>query len=288
MGKTGQQINLIKCYKVLATVILLNNFSEELREFRKIYNITQKELCEGICTVSYLSLIENNKANIAPELLQLLSNRMELFRANFEPQIDDIPNENIGKLFIKERNRHCISQETLCYGICTVSYLSKIENNRLVPSLKIKKALYKRLEELKNNTQTATSEILRIEKLYDTMIFLFEKKRIETAKKMLHQGLQATKDKYPELYCLFSYQHHLHFDHTNLKSFLETKAIPFFKKQKDNKQLSILYIDLATCYEEELEFELACVYYQKGISCINITRSIHIVSSNKKVRLQFS
>lgn len=89
--------------------------------------------------------------------------------------------------------------------------------------------LYKRIKEIKNNTKTLDLEILELEKLYDTMISLFDKEKINEAKKMLHRGLRATKNKYPKLYCLFSYQNHLYFDQTNLKSFLEITAIPFFK-----------------------------------------------------------
>ena len=131
-------------------------------------------------------------------------------------------------------------------------------------------------------------EILELEKLYDTMISFFDKEKMSAAKKMLNRGLRTTKNKYPKLYCLFSYQYHLYFDQTNLKSFLEKTAIPFFKNEKDNKQLSIFYIDLATCYQKENQFEKACLYYQKGISCIRIVKSLNIISSHKNVQLQFS
>lgn len=266
----------------------MNNIGKEILEFRKTYNLAQKELCKGICTVSHLSRIENNKVEAKPEVIQLLSERIKVLKSNTEIQIDTVPNENIGEFFFNERLKHGIKQETLCYGICTVSYLSKIENNKLAPSWNIKKLLYKRLEEIKNNTKTVDLEILELEKLYDTMISLFDKEKINAAKKILHQGLRSTKNKYPKLYCLFSYQNHIYFDQTNLKSFLETTAIPFLKNEKDNKQLSIFYIDLATCYQKENQFEKACLYYQKGISYIRIVKSLNIVSTHKNVQLQFS
>ncbi|PFZ64334.1 helix-turn-helix domain-containing protein [Bacillus wiedmannii] len=266
----------------------MHTIGKEIREFRKTYNLTQKEICKGICPVSHLSLIENNKVEAKPEVIQLLLERIEEFKSNTEIKNDTVSNENIGKFFFNERLKHGIKQETLCYGICTVSYLSKIENNKLVPSWNIKKLLYKRLEEIKNNTITVDLEILELEKLYDTMILFFDKEKINDAKKMLNRGLRTTKNKYPKLYCLFSYQNHLYFDQTNFKSFLEKTAIPFFKNEKDSKQLSIFYIDLATCYQKENQFEKACFYYQKGISCIRIVKSLNIISSHKNVQLQFS
>lgn len=113
-----------------------------------------------------------------------------------------------------------------------------------------------------------------------TMISLIDKEKINDAKKMLHRGLRTTKNKYPKLYCLFSYQNHLYFDKINFKKFLKKTAIPFFKNENNNKQLSIFYIDLATCYQKENQFEKACLYYQKGISCIRIVKSLNLISSH--------
>ncbi|MCI0768260.1 helix-turn-helix domain-containing protein [Bacillus sp. TL12] len=258
----------------------MNTIGEKIREFRKTYNLSQRELCDGICTTSQLSLIENNKIKAKPEMIQLFSERMELLKSNVANQ-----SENIGEFFLKERQEHGITQKALCYGICTVSYLSKIENNKLVPSLNIKKALYKRLEEIKNNT--IDLEILELEKLYDSMIYFFNKQETNKTKRMLHEGLKSTKN-HPKLHCLFLYQNYLYFDQTNLKSFLETTAIPFFEHQKDNKQLSIFYIDLATCYQEEGQFEKACLYYQKAISYMKILKNTNVISSHKNVQMQFS
>ncbi|MBO1583368.1 helix-turn-helix domain-containing protein [Bacillus sp. XF8] len=258
----------------------MNTIGEKIREFRKTYNLSQRELCDGICTTSQLSLIENNKIKAKPEMIQLFSERMELLKSNVANQ-----SENIGEFFLKERQEHGITQKVLCYGICTVSYLSKIENNKLVPSRNIKKALYKRLEEIKNNT--IDLEILDLEKLYDSMIYFLNKQETNKTKRMLHEGLKSTKN-HPKLHCLFLYQNYLYFDQTNLKSFLETTAIPFFEHQKDNKQLSIFYIDLATCYQEEGQFEKACLYYQKAISYMKILKNTNVISSHKNVQMQFS
>ncbi|EEM44623.1 Transcriptional regulator, Xre [Bacillus thuringiensis serovar pakistani str. T13001] len=268
--------------------IVLKNFSKELIEFRKMYDISQKELCDGICHHSYVSSIENNKIKEGDsEIIRLLLERMKHLKATVNIQNDTIPNTNMGTFFLKERLKHGIIQETLCYGICNTSYLSKIENNKLTPSSKIIKLLYQRLKEIKNDTKNEELEILELEKLYDTMLSLFDKKRMNEAKKVLHKGLQSTQNKVQRLYYLFLYQQYFHFDYKNLKTFLETEAIPFFQKQGNNKQLSIFYIDLATIYYQENQFKKACLYYQKGISGIGIVKNMHVVTSDKKVQVKF-
>ncbi|SFM32546.1 Helix-turn-helix [Bacillus sp. 5mfcol3.1] len=45
----------------------MNTIGKEIREFRKTYNLTQKELCKGICPVSHLNFIENNKVEANPK-----------------------------------------------------------------------------------------------------------------------------------------------------------------------------------------------------------------------------
>lgn len=49
--------------------MILNTIGEKIREFRKTYNLSQRELCDGICTNSQLSLIENNKIKAKPEMI---------------------------------------------------------------------------------------------------------------------------------------------------------------------------------------------------------------------------
>ncbi|PHG56735.1 helix-turn-helix transcriptional regulator [Bacillus toyonensis] len=266
----------------------MKTIGEEIRNFRKLYHISQKELCQGICPTSYISLIENNKIKGKFKTIQLLLERIDMFKTTIVFEKDDFPNTNIGAFFLKERLKHGITQETLCYGICSISYLSKMENNKMIPSLKIKKSLYKRLETLKNKKRTTELEILELERLYDFMISLLAKKQLDAAKKILDHGLASTKNKYSKLYYLFIYQQYLYFDYRRLKSFLEKTAIPFFQHHEDHKQLAILYIDLAACYQEEKQFEKACFYYQKGIFYIGVVKNLNIISSNKKVLLQFS
>ncbi|MED1471253.1 helix-turn-helix domain-containing protein [Bacillus salipaludis] len=51
---------------------------ERIRYFRKMKNITQKQLAEGICAISYLSKIESGTAAASEEVIRLLCERLEL------------------------------------------------------------------------------------------------------------------------------------------------------------------------------------------------------------------
>ncbi len=51
----------------------------------------------------------------------------------------------VGRKIKEERIRKKISQEELCYGICSVSTLSRIENDTQKPTLKIEEALLEKL-----------------------------------------------------------------------------------------------------------------------------------------------
>ena len=51
----------------------------------------------------------------------------------------------IGSLIKSEREKHRVSQEELCFGICAVSTLSRIENNEQTPTMEKAVALLSRL-----------------------------------------------------------------------------------------------------------------------------------------------
>ena len=51
----------------------------------------------------------------------------------------------VGSVIKNEREKHKISQEELCFGICAVSTLSRIEHNEQTPSMEKAMALLNRL-----------------------------------------------------------------------------------------------------------------------------------------------
>ena len=51
----------------------------------------------------------------------------------------------VGSIIKNEREKHKISQEELCFGICAVSTLSRIEHNEQTPTMEKAMALLNRL-----------------------------------------------------------------------------------------------------------------------------------------------
>ncbi|MES1053468.1 response regulator transcription factor [Bacillus thuringiensis] len=249
---------------------------EKIYKERKFYNISQTQLCEGICTTSYLSSLENNKIAPNPLVTNLLLERLNQLKDKSEIIDYNIKNEDIGKIVYEERIKGGIRQDELCHNICSTAYLSKIENNKIIPTSHITNLLYKRLDEIKNNNNCVLNEEIHIEKLYDKLLYYIAKNEMKRAEKILNTGLQKTENKYPKMYYLFSLQKYQNFHREFYRRFLETKAIPFFKEINEPKILGLLYIELARHYEEADNFKLSCEYYNKGISCIKIDAKLTV------------
>ena len=73
-----------------------------------------------------------------------------------------------GMLIYRERLRRSWSQEGLCKGICTVSYLSKIENGKAEPSGEILRLLLERLE-LRTTPELEAEAAKLCERAYELM-----------------------------------------------------------------------------------------------------------------------
>ncbi|PGN24277.1 response regulator transcription factor [Bacillus thuringiensis] len=254
----------------------MEKIAEKIYKDRKFYNISQAQLCEGICTTSYLSSLENNKIAPNPLVTNLLLERLNQLKDKLEIIDYNIKNEDIGKIIYEERIKSGIRQDELCHNICSTAYLSKIENKKIIPTSHITNLLYKRLDEIKNNNYCVLNEEIQIEKLYDKLLYYIAKNELKRAEKILNTGLQKTENKYPKMYYLFSLQKYQNFHREFYRRFLETKAIPFFKEIDDTKILGVLYIELARYYEEANNFKLSCEYYNKGLSCIKINTKLSL------------
>ncbi|MEQ6378758.1 helix-turn-helix domain-containing protein [Bacillaceae bacterium S4-13-56] len=49
---------------------------KQIKDLRNFFNITQKELCEGICTQAYISKVENGSIAISSDLLYQIADRL--------------------------------------------------------------------------------------------------------------------------------------------------------------------------------------------------------------------
>ncbi|WP_336769780.1 LuxR C-terminal-related transcriptional regulator [Bacillus bombysepticus] len=252
---------------------------------RKLYNVSQAKLCDGICATSYLSLLENNKITPDPLITNLLLERLNQFKDKLEIMDCKIKKEDFGKIIFEERIKNGIRQDELCHNICSRAYLSKIENNKILPTAHITQLLYKRLNEIKNQSNIILNEEFYIEKLYDKLVNYIDKNEMKRAEKILNEGLHRTENKYLKMYHLFSLQKYQNFNREHYRRFVETKAIPFFKEINEPEILGLLYIELARHYEELNNYKFSSEYYNKGISCIKIDTKL---SFSKLANLQTS
>ena len=74
-------------------IMIPMNYNIEYSEFiyhqRILQNITQETLCSGICSITYLSKIENKKIKPTQEVLELLLNRLNIQLENLADMNDD-------------------------------------------------------------------------------------------------------------------------------------------------------------------------------------------------------
>ncbi|MFC0187227.1 helix-turn-helix domain-containing protein [Fictibacillus aquaticus] len=60
---------------------------EKIKYYREKNNLTQKELTDGICSIPYLSKVENNLLQPSDEILELLCNRLNLKYEELTPSL---------------------------------------------------------------------------------------------------------------------------------------------------------------------------------------------------------
>lgn len=112
---------------------------------------------------------------------------------------------NIGTIIKLKRIENKISQENLCRGICTPSYLSRIENNRLIPNTEIYKLLCERLgleytKIIKSNYNTDK----KIENLYKDLLRKKDSKdKIEELKQLSYSFSEEISIKFNIVYCRY-------------------------------------------------------------------------------------
>jgi HTH-type transcriptional regulator, quorum sensing regulator NprR len=90
------------------------NVGDKIRYFRKSKNLSQQSLANGICSVSYLSKIENNQIEPSSEILLFLSNRLgiSLKHEDKEDEIQRVINKWYKALFNRnaKESQHIIQQ----------------------------------------------------------------------------------------------------------------------------------------------------------------------------------
>lgn len=87
--------------------------------------------------------------------------------------------ENLGSFIRFKRIKKDFTQEGLAHGICSVTYLSKIENEKIIPNQEIIKLLLKRLGIEINDSLKIHDMINRVNSLIDEGIQLLEEKKFK-------------------------------------------------------------------------------------------------------------
>ncbi len=57
-------------------MLMVSNIGEKIKDIREYYGISQKALCDGICSQSYISRLEKGEINVSVDILFLLSKRL--------------------------------------------------------------------------------------------------------------------------------------------------------------------------------------------------------------------
>ncbi|MGB5945336.1 tetratricopeptide repeat protein [Paenisporosarcina sp.] len=186
----------------------------------------------------------------------------------------------IGNIIKFERNGGNITQEELAKDICSVSYLSKIENNSTVPSDEIVKLLFKKLgiPDIVNNNND-----LEIEQfLYDTYQKVLEiREDLETNIKITSSEFSLTKYKVLSqlISCRYLIQQKQLDEAANIMNRLEKILNSLGVKEKiiyyKNNGLLKYYKgdftgainDYNQCIDNSIsEFDLADLYYQLALT----------------------
>lgn len=101
------------------------NIGERIRHLRIYRNMSQSELVEGICSVAYLSRVENGKAKPSNKFLEKISIRLNISFEVLKKQNTDVLQENIEELLIKveEENRVLSEEEKSFFKMALLEFL---------------------------------------------------------------------------------------------------------------------------------------------------------------------
>ncbi len=103
---------------------------------------------------------------------------------------------NIGEKLYYYRNKVGLTQEQLAHGICSVSYLSKIENNKCEASREVLELLVKKLGiSLEDDNQEKLFEItILLEEWFEIIVNTRNKKESTNKKEMITKKIQEIND----------------------------------------------------------------------------------------------
>ncbi|MDQ0273786.1 helix-turn-helix transcriptional regulator [Cytobacillus purgationiresistens] len=254
-----------------------------IKYYRINSNLTQEELCKGVCSPSYLSKVENNNMDPSEEILKLLCKKMnicvsllrnvdeneldkkigywyELLKSNTEKSLLNENFNEMNKLFNSLQDTYPV----LKFKIFNIKYFIKIENY---------KALDSNLKDLKKY-QSTMSDDLFFYFCYLSGVSLYVQKRFCQAEELLLLSLRKIQnvirhsDTFDyELGDIFYYlslcNGKLHKTHKTKEFAL--KSLEIADHTLDYLQQIKLYVILGINEGRTKNYEKAIEYYQRAI-----------------------
>ncbi len=91
-------------------MFLMTSIGEKIKDLREYYGISQKALCDGICSQAYISRLEKGEINVSADILFLLSKRLgvevNFFFNNYQSPSSDYLSITMNEINEATRNRN--------------------------------------------------------------------------------------------------------------------------------------------------------------------------------------
>ena len=156
--------------------------------------------------------------------------------------------EKIGKQVFYKRLQQKMTQEELCQGICSVSYLSKIENGKIEASEEILQLLCTRLEIAVTDLRDVEEDVKgKLDEWLNALIRL-DKAQIERIRNELEEDMQSVQD-----FEIINYYKLL-----NIRYLLMKRELPAIAEELEK---------LKNAYKKFSPFQKLLYTYSKGLLC---------------------
>ncbi|SEQ42358.1 helix-turn-helix domain-containing protein [Piscibacillus halophilus] len=220
---------------------------KRIYELRKYFKITQKELCEGICTQAYISKIENGSLAIAADILFEIAERLGVdinyfYDSSYNPRVDyalevELEARNLVKKDEFEKLEELIKRE---------EKTPLMYNNKFKQFILWHKAIY---------TRYIYDDFERAESLLDEALTLFNTSSKSYSEREIHILINKANlhtDKRNFAYAIELYE--------KAKATLE--KLPYLH---DDSLVTLINFNLARTHYLKGEFDKTILYSENGI-----------------------
>jgi len=263
------------------------NYGKMIFHHRKKLGWTQETLCEGICSVSHLSKIENGTKEAGIETIELLLKKMKVEIADNEIKLEDVMNQ-LKKLWNAiERTDYELSQvlfENLITKEESVRYTS-ISNEFLITiwryyifieDIKMAKKKWKQLDQ--NRKKFSQYEFTKF--LFTLSLYYLKEKKYSDSLLVMDEAQELAPNIEIELqeYCFYRALVYHILNQTSLSMYFCNKAIPIFVQNNNIKRIldSKMLLSLQLIKSSLLQKAEALLEEVIDSSLILSDRTIHI------------